>query len=109
MDDQKLVRVLKALADKGRFKMVQEIAAAGELSCGQVGERFDLTQPTISHHLKILAGAEVLLVRREGQHAIISVNEALLDEVAALLPRRLRSRPRASPARARNSRGEDRP
>lgn len=109
MDDQKLVRVLKALADKGRFKMVQEIAAAGELSCGQVGERFDLTQPTISHHLKILADVEVLLVRREGQHAIISVNEALLDEVAALLPRRLRTKPRASPVRARNRRGEDRP
>lgn len=100
MDDQKLVRVLKALADKSRFRMVQEIAAAGELSCGQVGERFDLTQPTISHHLKILADAEVLLVRREGQHAMISVNQELLDEAATLLPRRLRSKPRASPIRA---------
>lgn len=99
MDDQKLVRVLKALADKSRFRMVQEIAAAGELSCGQVGERFDLTQPTVSHHLKILADAEVLLVRRERQHAIISVNQNLLDQAASLLPRRLRSKPRAPAAR----------
>lgn len=104
MDDQKLVRVLKALADKSRFRMVQEIAAAGELSCGQVGERFDLTQPTVSHHLKILADAEVLLVRREGQHAIISVNERLLDEAASLLPRRLRSKPRGPAARDRTKR-----
>jgi len=109
VDDQKLVRVLKALADKSRFRMVQEIAAAGELSCGQVGERFDLTQPTISHHLKILADAEVLLVRREGQHAIISVNQELLDEAATLLPRRLRSKPHASPTRPRNKRGEGHP
>lgn len=106
MDDQKLVRVLKALADKSRFRMVQEIAAAGELSCGQVGERFDLKQPTISHHLKILAGAEVLHVRREGQHAIISVNQELLDEAATLLPRRLRLKPRASADRNRNKKGE---
>ncbi len=106
MDDQKLVRVLKALADKSRFRMVQEIAAAGELSCGQVGERFDLTQPTVSHHLKILADAEVLLVRREGQHAIISVNREILHEAASLLPRRLRSKPRAPAVRNRSKRAE---
>lgn len=93
MGDRRLVRVLKALANKGRFRMVQEIAGAGELSCGQVGERFDLTQPAISHHLKILADAEVLLVRREGRNAFISVNQELLDEVASLLPLRLRSKP----------------
>lgn len=95
MNDRRLVRVLKALASKGRFRMVQEIAAAGELSCGQVGERFDLTQPAISHHLKILADAEILFVRREGRNAFISVNQELLDEAASLLPLRLRSKPRS--------------
>lgn len=65
MDDQTFVRVLKALGDKIRFRIVQKIAMAGELSCGQVGDRFDLTQPTISHHLKVLADAGVLSVRRK--------------------------------------------
>jgi ArsR family transcriptional regulator len=106
VDDRKLVRVLRALADKGRFRMVQEIAAAGELSCGQVGERFNLTQPTISHHLKILADAEVLVVRREGQHAIVSVNQELLDEAARLLPRRLQTKPRAPAVRNRHKGAE---
>lgn len=106
MDDVNLVRVLRALADKSRFRMVQEIAAAGELSCGQVGERFDLAQPTVSHHLKILADAGVLLVRREGQHGIVSVNEGLLDEAVGLLPRRLRSRPRTPRAHRRTSLAE---
>ncbi len=106
MDDENLVRVLRALADKSRFRMVQEIAAAGELSCGQVGERFDLAQPTVSHHLKILADAGLLLVRREGQHGIASVNHGLLDEAVGLLPRRLRSRPRTPRARRRTSLAE---
>src|SRR5207253_1579373 len=89
-----LIRVLKALSDSNRFRMVQEVAAAGELSCGQVVERFDLSQPTISHHMKILTEADVFAVRREGQHAFISVNHALVAELGALLPRRLSTRRR---------------
>ena len=92
MDDKKLIRVLKALSDPNRFRMVQEVAAAGELSCGQVVERFHLSQPTVSHHMKILTEADVLAVRREGQHGFISVNHALLAEMSALLPRRLSAR-----------------
>lgn len=104
MDDGGLVRVLKALADTKRFRMVQEIAAAGELSCGQLGGKFDLSQPTISHHLKILLYAEVLQARHDAQHHFISVNQPLLDEVALLLPTRLtasqRRRPKRAPAKA---------
>ncbi|MCU1280205.1 MAG: sdpR 5 [bacterium] len=69
--------------------MVQEIAAAGELSCGQLAGKFDLSQPTVSHHLKILLDAGVVVARHEGQHHFLSVNQTLLDEVAALLPARL--------------------
>lgn len=93
------MRVLKALSDANRFRMVQEIASAGDLNCGQIGERFELAQPTISHHLKILAESGVLVVRRKGQHAHLSVNHELLGEAIALLPRRLRVRSR--PARQR--------
>ncbi len=89
MDDRELVRVLKALADPSRLRMIQEIATAGELSCGQVAEHFDVSQPTISHHLKILQDAGVLIMRQEGKHHFISVNHALLGQVAGLLPLRL--------------------
>jgi ArsR family transcriptional regulator, arsenate/arsenite/antimonite-responsive transcriptional repressor len=89
VENDKLVRVLKALSDPKRFRMVQEIAAAGELSCGQIGEKFPLSQPTISHHLKILSEAGILVARQEAQHHFISVNQELLTEVAGLLPARL--------------------
>jgi len=69
--------------------MVQEIAAAGELSCGQIGDRFDLAQPTISHHLKILHDAGVLQMRREAQHGFVSVNRPLIDGALEALPGRL--------------------
>jgi ArsR family transcriptional regulator len=89
MDDAELVRALKALADPSRFRIVQEIAAAGELSCGGVAELFDLSQPTISHHMKILADAGILVTRAEGKHHYTSVNHALLERLGELLPARL--------------------
>jgi DNA-binding transcriptional ArsR family regulator len=88
-----LLRILKALAEPQRLRMIQELAAAGELSCGQVGERFTLSQPTISHHLKILSEAGLLVVRREAQHAFVSVNQRLLDRVLKPLPARALTRP----------------
>jgi ArsR family transcriptional regulator len=89
MDDGQLVRVLKAIADARRFRMVQEIAAAGELSCSQIGERFHLSQPTVSHHLRILVDSGVLVVRQHAQHHFMSVDHALLGGLVDTLPSRL--------------------
>ena len=86
MREAGLVKALKALADRKRIRMTRAIAAAGELSCGQVHALFNLSQPTISHHLKILADAGVIVVREAGQHRFISVNLDLLHEIADGLP-----------------------
>ena len=98
MDEAQLVRVLKALADRKRLRMTRAIAAAGELSCGQVKAHFNLSQPTISHHLKMLADVGVLVVREAGRHHFISVNQGLIRQIAAFLPAGVvapTSRPRA--------------
>lgn len=102
MDDRSLVRALKALGDPTRFRMMQEIAAAGELSCGEVAERFDVSQPTISHHLAILIEAGVLLARQAGKHRYTSVNTALVRRIASLLPARL-DRPGRRPSKPRRA------
>ena len=88
-NDRELIRALRALADPHRFRMVQEIAAAGELSCGQILERFSLSQPTISHHLRILSDAGVITVRADAKHRFLSVNRVLVRKLTQLLPKRL--------------------
>jgi ArsR family transcriptional regulator, arsenate/arsenite/antimonite-responsive transcriptional repressor len=93
--DRELVKALRALADTNRFRMVQEVAAAGELSCGQIRELFPLSQPTVSHHLKILSDAGVLIPRADAKHRFLSVNQELLDAIGEALAARLA--PRASP------------
>jgi ArsR family transcriptional regulator len=102
MDARALAQALKALGDTKRLKMVQEIAAAGELCCGEVAERFDLSQPTISHHLRKLTDAGVLIVREAGQHRFISINQSIIRELSLLLPAHLappRRRGRAASTR----------
>lgn len=94
MNDDEIVRALRALADTTRFRMVKEIAAAEELSCGEVQECFGLAQPTISHHLKILTDAGLVIVRNEAKHHFFSVNRALLNRLGAIVPERLTSTPK---------------
>ena len=103
MDEAGLVKALKALADKKHIQMTREIASAGELSCGEVKDCFHLSQPTISHHLKILADAGVITVREAGQHRFISVNHDLIHEIAAVLPISVRTKaPRKTRTRQRS-------
>jgi ArsR family transcriptional regulator, arsenate/arsenite/antimonite-responsive transcriptional repressor len=99
MNARALAQALKALGDPKRLRMAQEIAAAGELSCGQVAERFQLSQPTISHHLRKLVDAGVLTVREAGQHRFIAIDQQVIRELALLLPARL------TPRRARGTAG----
>ena len=85
MDDRDLVRALKALADPKRFRMVQEIAEAGELSCGQVADRFHVSQPTISHHLGILRQAGLIDAEKVGPWMWYRRNDASLRRLARAL------------------------
>ena len=99
MDEEKFVKILKALGDPKRLRMVQEVARAGELSCGQIGGRFRLSQPTISHHLKILAEAGLLQVREAGQQHFISVDLDLIRQVTDFFPTGLTAAPKRSRAK----------
>ncbi len=85
MDDERLLKLLKALAEGNRLKIVKTVAAAGELSCGQIAERFPIAQATVSHHLKILLEARLLDVRREGQFGYFTLNQTVTDQLRAAI------------------------
>ncbi len=62
-----VIKVTKALADPTRFGILQAIATHGEQCCGDLAKQFPITQATCSQHLKILAEAALVTMRREGQ------------------------------------------
>lgn len=70
-----LVSKHKALSDPTRFEIFRLIAAQGEPICAcDVGDRFDVSQPTISHHMKILSEAGLITVSRRGVWAYYEVD-----------------------------------
>lgn len=86
---ERSVAVLKALADPTRMEMYRLIAgqSAGLCACDIV-ERFDLTQPTIAHHLKVLRDAGLLTVSRRGIWAYYAADPqglAILQETLLVL------------------------
>ena len=99
MNDRQLVLALKALADSTRFRIVQELARYDELSCTQIVERFSLSQPTISHHLKLLVDAELVEVRTEGKHRWLSLNRTVLEDLGESLPPRSERRSKKTAVR----------
>ncbi|MCC6676042.1 MAG: helix-turn-helix transcriptional regulator [Phycisphaerales bacterium] len=72
------VKVAKALADPTRYRMLQELRRAGELTCSCMCKCFPLSQPTISHHIKTLEEAGLISTRKDGPYHVLTVNETLL-------------------------------
>jgi ArsR family transcriptional regulator, arsenate/arsenite/antimonite-responsive transcriptional repressor len=84
--EDQIVRVAKALSDRARVRILQELTKRGSISCGDAEKIVPLSQPTISHHLKILVDAGLVTTVKNGRHVLISVNKKALQEFAALLP-----------------------
>jgi ArsR family transcriptional regulator, arsenate/arsenite/antimonite-responsive transcriptional repressor len=82
-----LARLLKALADPTRLRLVSMVAArgGGEACVCELTEPLGLTQPTISHHLKILVDAGIFTRDKRGVWAYYAVVPSALDAISAVL------------------------
>ncbi|WP_416825923.1 ArsR/SmtB family transcription factor [Ectobacillus polymachus] len=73
-EDEIRVKILKALADEGRLKIIRVLYKKGEaMSCGEVGENFKLNKSTVSYHFKTLKEAGLTYTRKEGQNKFVSI------------------------------------
>jgi len=82
-----MARVIKALADPTRLRLVSMVAAheGGEACVCDLTAPLGLTQPTISHHLKILVDAGIFTRDKRGVWAYYSLVPAALDVLSAVL------------------------
>ncbi|MCP3995793.1 MAG: helix-turn-helix transcriptional regulator [bacterium] len=77
----------KALGDPTRLRLLGLIASNIEMCVCDLTEPLGLTQPTVSHHLKILASAGLVRREKRGRWAYFTVdNDELADLARALLP-----------------------
>ena len=82
-----LARLLKALADPTRLRLVSMVAAhdGGEACDCDLTEPLGLTQPTISHHLKILVDAGIFTRDKRGVWAYYALVPSDLDALSVVL------------------------
>ncbi|RIJ69451.1 transcriptional regulator [Nakamurella silvestris] len=86
-DAESLARVVKAIADPTRLRLLSLVAAhdGAEACVCDLTEPIGLSQPTISHHLKILVDAGLLSRDKRGVWAYYALVPGALDSLAAVL------------------------
>src|SRR5690348_13530525 len=67
MNRSEVEKISKALADQTRLRIFEAISATDHMNCGEIVSMRGVTPATVSHHLKILSEAKLILCRREGQ------------------------------------------
>jgi ArsR family transcriptional regulator len=83
---ERMAAVAKALGDPIRMQLVDVLRKhAGKVCVCELVPLFDLSQPTVSHHLKVLRGADIVGSERRGLWAYYYVNPEALEEVSAWL------------------------
>jgi len=83
---ERLATVAKALGDPVRMQLVDVLRKhAGQVCVCELVPLFDLSQPTVSHHLKKLRDAGIVGSERRGLWAYYYVEPEALDEIAAWL------------------------
>lgn len=78
MEINEIITVCKALGDANRFEIIKMISDGEKCGC-KLLERFKITQPTLSHHMKILVEAGLVSDRREGKWHYYSLNKDRLE------------------------------
>jgi ArsR family transcriptional regulator len=67
MDEEQFHRITKALADPRRYELLQRIASGREVACNDIRCEFPISAATLSHHVKELANAGLITIRKEAK------------------------------------------
>ncbi len=72
--------LFKALNDETRRKIV-ELLKDGDMNAGDIAEKFNISKPSISHHLDILKRADLITSEKKGQFIEYSLNTTILEDL----------------------------
>lgn len=79
-------RVFKALCDPNRVRIL-ELLQGGEVCACVLLEGLDISQPTLSHHMKVLCDSGLVTARKEGKWMHYSISEEGRSQALSLLER----------------------
>lgn len=74
LDPKKTAAVFKAFCDENRVRILQKLSAGEQCAC-QLLDELEVTQPTLSHHMKILCDSGLVNGRKEGKWMHYSISK----------------------------------
>ena len=92
MEAKRLAKIMKALSNENRLGLYLEIAKREEAdfqkpecTISEIVKMFRISAPTVSHHLKELANADLITTEKRGKYLVARINKETLAEVKQVL------------------------
>jgi len=76
--------LFKALNDQTRRQII-ELLKENDRNAGEIAEKFNISKPSISHHLDILKRAGLITSEKKGQFIVYSLNTSILEDLLSWL------------------------
>ena len=73
-------KLFKALSDPTRRKIL-ELLSEKDMNAGEIADHFNISKPSISHHLNLLKNCDLVLGEKQGQNILYSINTTALQEL----------------------------
>lgn len=84
MNNRKVAAMFKAFCDENRLQILQLLQGGERCAC-KLLEEMQITQPTLSHHMKILCDAGVVIGRKEGKWMYYSISSEGMETIRECL------------------------
>ena len=84
MNESEIALICKALGDENRLQIIKMLSG-GELCACKILDAFNITQPTLSHHMKILTECNLVNSRKEGKWTYYSFNQEGIAHARSIL------------------------
>ena len=84
LDEKKTALIFKAFCDENRIRILNLLSTGEKCAC-KLLEELNITQPTLSHHMKILCDSGVVVGRKEGKWMHYSISAKGVDKAKKYL------------------------
>ena len=84
LDEKKIAMIFKAFCDENRIRILKLLSTGEKCAC-RLLEEIDITQPTMSHHMKILCDSGIVVGRKEGKWMHYSISSEGVESLASYL------------------------
>jgi DNA-binding transcriptional ArsR family regulator len=58
---------------------------SGEMTAGELSQRFDMSKPSVSHHFSVLKQADLVVSRKDGQQIYYSLNTTVVEDLLTII------------------------